>query len=133
MDHTRVIVGMAVLALLTFRAGPAGAIYGGTVSAEVDALLEVTPETSGTTIGLTISYLNRKGNRVRDIDIATITPSAPSDPIPLHLPTNTSRVYIELDLDGGLAARVRVIQGTTIITRDVAGDGRVMLDVLPEP
>jgi hypothetical protein len=43
-------------------------------------------------------------------------------------------LYIELDhsLDG-VGSQVRVTQGTTIITRDLFGNGRLVFDVVPVP
>jgi len=130
MEGIRAIGGVVVLTSLARLPDVCEAVFGGTLIAD-EAIVDITP--AGATTGataVTISYLNRKGSKVRDIDTATT--AVPVQMI-LTISGNTSRVYIELDQPPDGLSQVRVTQGPSVITQDIVGDGRVLFDVVPAP
>jgi hypothetical protein len=128
------MVGIAVLASLALFPEVGEADFGGTLMAVEGTTVDITPATLIDSTAVTISYLNLKESKVRHMDVATIIPGGPSATMPLTITKNTSRVYIELDhsLDG-VGSQVTVTQGTTIISRDLLGSGRLVFDVVPVP
>ena len=132
MGH-RALAGITVLTALALLPSVGDAVFKGSLVAESDASLEITPSTGVTdSKAVTITYLNRKGNTVRDIDIATLAPGAGVAMV-MKLPKNTGRVYIDLDQSPASISQIRVTQGPSVITLDVTGDGRMVLDVVPAP
>ena len=65
--------------------------------------LDVTPSlaTTGGLTAVTVTYLNSTGNRIRDIDIATIEVGVSSGVVSRVIPRNTTRIYIEIDMPPG--------------------------------
>jgi hypothetical protein len=123
---------VVVLTALFLLPGASEAEFKGTVVAGTDAILDVTPGVATGSAAVTVSYLNRKGSSVRDIDVATLTAGA-AFAMTLPIRRNTSRIYIELDQSPNGVAQIRVTQGTAVITQDVVGDGRMVLDVAQGP
>jgi hypothetical protein len=120
-----------VLISLALSRGVAEPRYAGTLLAAFGADVDVTPETPTPAAALTITYLDRKGSRVRTMATRTLTAADFGAPIALAISRNTSRVYVEVDCP--VPVQIRVVQGTTIITEGFPGDARMVLDVLPAP
>lgn len=134
MERMRTIAGLALVASLALLPPVIEAAFSGTLVAEVAATVDITPATTFTgDAAVTISYLNRRGSKVRDIDIATISSGTAMMTIPLTITKNTGRIYIELDRANPDLAQIRVTQGPDVITHDVDADGRMVLDVVQAP
>ena len=130
MKRRHLVAAISASALFAFLPAVSQAIFAGTLIANADAVLDVTPASGAAeTFAVTVTYLNQTGNRIRDIDIATSTSGVLN--MVLSIPKNTGRIYIEVDTIDML--HVRVMQGPNIITRDLTGDGRVVFDVAPAP
>ena len=92
--------------------------------------LDVTPATgNGGSIAITASYMTG-ANRIRDIDILTVTNGSLGAAISRQMPKDTIRAYFEIDLPNNGLAQARVTQGAEVHTADVGLDARLIFDVV---
>lgn len=103
----------------------------GTLQGEQLFTVDVTPavQTGIAPAAVTVIYVNGTGNKVRDIDILTLSVGDPFAGYSRVIPRNTTRLYIEIDL-AGTGVQVRVIQGILVHTSDLLFDGRLVFDVV---
>lgn len=126
----RLTCAIAALAMLMTQSNPALAKFAGTLRSDIPWQLNISPETSTSTLAATITFVDSRGRQ--DVDLFTIHPGESLAPYSAaNIPRGTRRIIIELDSSPDALFQVRVVQGGVLIAVDVCCESsRVVFDVV---